>query len=52
MNQQPFYGNNFNPGFNSGFNQIIPFNSKSGSGILADESTDESKKQANKKSVA
>lgn len=51
MNQQPFYGNNFNPGF-AGLNQIIPFNSKSGSGILADESTDESKKQANKNSIA
>lgn len=48
--QQPFYGGNgFNPGF-GGFGQPIPFNSKSGSGIYADESTEQSKKQTNKKS--
>lgn len=44
----PFYGNGYNPGFGS-YPNTIPFNSKSGSSILADESTEQSQKQEQKK---
>lgn len=44
----PFYGNGYNPGFGP-YPNTIPFNSKSGSGISADESTEQSQKQEQKK---
>lgn len=43
-NQFGPYGN---PGFGS-FGQSIPFNSKSGTGILADENTDQNKNETSK----